>query len=204
MNVLLDPNVGYVLLVGGFVLAILALFSPGTGVLEAGAFFALALAGYAMISLPVNWWALVILLLGVIPFVLAVRRWRHWAFMLVATLALILGSVLMFRSPSGGLAVNPWLAVFVSVLVVPMFWLIGRKSLDAITRRPAFDLDRLVGKLGEAKTDIRGEGSVYVGGELWTAHSQRFIPAGSKVRILRREGLFLEVDLPEEPHPPKS
>lgn len=203
MNVLLDPNVGYVLLVGGFVLAILALFSPGTGVLETGAFFALALAGYAMINLPVNWWALVILLLGVIPFVLAVRRWRHWAFMLVATLALILGSVLMFRSPSGGLAVNPWLAVFVSVLVVPMFWLIGRKSLDAITRRPAFDLDRLVGKLGEAKTDIRGEGSVYVGGELWTAHSQRFIPAGSKVRILRREGLFLEVDLPEESHPPR-
>ena len=37
MEFLLDPNVAYLLLVVGTVLAIMALFAPGTGVLEVGA-----------------------------------------------------------------------------------------------------------------------------------------------------------------------
>ena len=51
---LLDPNVAYVALVVGFVLAILAMVSPGTGVIEVGALFMLFLAGYAMFRLPIN------------------------------------------------------------------------------------------------------------------------------------------------------
>ena len=37
MEFLINPNISYVLLILGFVTAILALFSPGTGVLELGA-----------------------------------------------------------------------------------------------------------------------------------------------------------------------
>ena len=67
MNLLLDPNVAYVILVVGFVLGVLALFTPGTGILEIGALFAIFLAGYAVYSLPINLWALILLVVGVIP-----------------------------------------------------------------------------------------------------------------------------------------
>ena len=48
MNFLLDPNVAYLILVIGVILGMLALFTPGTGLLEIGALFTIFLAGYAM------------------------------------------------------------------------------------------------------------------------------------------------------------
>jgi len=50
-----------VVLVAGFVLAVLALFTPGTGFLEVGALLAIFLAGYALFNLPFNLWALILL-----------------------------------------------------------------------------------------------------------------------------------------------
>ncbi|HEX7555505.1 MAG TPA: hypothetical protein VF338_02690, partial [Leptolinea sp.] len=84
MNLLLDPNVSYIILVGGFVLAVLAMFAPGTGLLEFGAVLAIVIAGYSMANLPINWWALVILLLGVFPFQYALRRSRNLIFLVIS------------------------------------------------------------------------------------------------------------------------
>jgi len=108
MNFLLDPNVAYVMLVGGFLLAILALFSPGTGLLELGALFMLALAGYGVANLPINVWALIVLLVGVFPFMLALRRSRQWAWLIPTLVALVVGSIFLFSSADGSPAVNPW------------------------------------------------------------------------------------------------
>lgn len=193
MNFLLDPNFAYVMLVGGFLLAALALFSPGTGLLELGALFMLALAGYGVANLPINLWALVVLVVGVIPFMLALRRSHHWVWLVASLAALIVGSIFLFSAEGGSPAVNPWLAGLVSVLVVPFIWMVGRKSIEALGR-PTQNLSDLIGMIGEARTDILTEGSVYVNGEDWTARSKTLIPAGSKVRVLRREGLILEVE----------
>ena len=51
MDFLLDPNVAYLILLGGVLLAMLALAAPGTGLFEVGAFFCIALAGYAIYHL---------------------------------------------------------------------------------------------------------------------------------------------------------
>ncbi|MHB8114618.1 MAG: NfeD family protein, partial [Bellilinea sp.] len=59
MNLLMDPNVAYVLLVLGIVLGVLALFAPGTGFLEIGALFALVLSGISAINMENNPWALI-------------------------------------------------------------------------------------------------------------------------------------------------
>jgi len=194
MSFLLDPNVAYLLLVGGFLLAVLALFSPGTGLLEVGALFMLALAGYSILNLPINGWALAVLLLGVFPFLLALRRSRQWIFLLLSIAALVIGSVFMFREEGGGAAVSPLLAVVVTVLSVTFMWWVGRRGLEAMQATPSHSLERLEGMIGEAHTAISAEGSVYVGGEEWTARSATRIPAGSHVRVLKRDGLVLIVE----------
>ena len=48
MDFLLDPNVAYLILLGGVLLAMMALASPGTGLFEIGAFFCIVMAGYAI------------------------------------------------------------------------------------------------------------------------------------------------------------
>jgi membrane-bound ClpP family serine protease len=194
MDILLDPNIAYFLLIAGLSAAILALFSPGTGFIEAGAFLVLIMAGYGIANLPVNVWAFFILGLGIFPFLIALRRSRQYIFLVISLLALVIGSVFLFQGSEGRLtAVNPWLALVVSALVVGFLWLAAHKSLEAFDKPPVQDLGRLIGKVGIAVTDIRREGSVYVGGENWTAQSDQLIPAGTRIRVLSRNGLVLSV-----------
>ena len=204
MNVLLDPNFAYLMLVSGLFLAVLALFAPGTGLIELGALFMLVVAGYSIYNLQIHLWALGVLVFGIFPFLVALRLSRQkifpqWVFLALALLAMVIGSIFLLRQPDGAMAVNPVLAGVVSVVLVGLLWVIGSRAIEAMNR-PVFNkLERLVGMVGQARTRIYHEGSVYVGGEVWTARSQVEILAGSKVCVLSREGLVLTVELVTPP-----
>ena len=192
--ILLNPNVAYLLLVGGALLAILALLNPGTGLLEVAALILLVLAGWGIYNLPINYWALGLLLLGVFPFLFALRKSGQRVYLGVSIAALVVGSIFLFQGQGLIPAVNPFLALLVSALVVGFVWLVAQKALEAERARPVHDLKALIDTIGEAKTDIHAEGSVQVAGELWSARSQQPIPVGSKVRVIAREGFILDVE----------
>jgi membrane-bound serine protease (ClpP class) len=195
MEFLINPNVAYVLMVIGFLVAVLAMFSPGTGFLEVIGLAALALAGYGFANLPVNWWAFAIIAAAVLPFFFALRRRTLVPLLLALTwLIFLAGSALLLRGEGWMPGISLWLILLLSSILVGLSWLIATKAMQAIAARPSFDLNRLVGMTGQATTDIRGQGSVYVNGENWSATCKNFIPAGSSVRVLRRKGLVLEVE----------
>ena len=197
MEIFLNPNVVYLLLVLGFFLAILALFSPGTGMLEAGALLILIAAGWGIYNntRPINLWAILVLAIGVFPFLLAMRKWRDVIFLAIAIVAFELGSVYLF-SPEVWYkpAVNPILAGVTIVSTSLFLWIAGHKVIEADQLRPSHDLSVLVGQVGEAKTAVHTEGSIQVAGEQWSAWSELPIPPGSAVRVIRREGLILKVE----------
>jgi membrane-bound serine protease (ClpP class) len=197
MDIFLNPNVVYLLLVFGLFLAILALFSPGTGLLEAGALLVLFAAGWGVYNNahPISLWALLVLAIGVFPFLLALRKWRDVIFMVIAILAFELGSVYLFQPEVWWKpVVNPFLAGFTILSTSLFLWIAGHKAIEAERLRPSHDLSVLVGQVGEAKTAIHAEGSVQVGGEQWSAWSEEPIPVGESVRVIRREGLILKVE----------
>jgi len=198
MNLFLDPNLAYVLLVLGSVLLLMAIVTPGTGLLEIGALFLLALAGYAVYNLGFNLWALIVLVLSIIPFVYAMRKPKQEIFLAISLLGVIVGSVYLFPSAGFLPAVNPILAVVVSAAAASFLWLIVRKAIQAHGARPSHDLGALIGQIGEAKTRIHEEGSVQVAGELWSARSEKPIPAGGRVRVAGREGFILVVERDEQ------
>lgn len=193
-EILLNPNVAYLVLVAAFSMAMLAILTPGTGLLEIGALFAFIYSAYAVINLPINWWALGILLLGVIPFIIAVRKSRKRIYLIIAILALTIGSTFLFTGVGGKPAVNPFLALGVSTLVAVFFWVVAIKGLEAEQAKPSHDLNALIGAYGEAKSAIHEDGTVQVAGELWSAHSEQPIQVGEKVRVLEREGFLLKVE----------
>src|SRR6266487_3610373 len=102
MDFLLDPNVAYLLVIGGVLLAMLALAAPGTGLLEIAAFFCIVLAGYAVYNLSFNWWALLLLALSIVPFVYALRKPKRELYLALAILLLIAGSIFMFPRTAAG------------------------------------------------------------------------------------------------------
>jgi len=194
MNFLLEPNIAYLILLASVLLGFMALVSPGTGVFEVGAFFCIVLAGYAVYNLSFTWWALAILMLSIVPFVYAIQKPKREIYLGLAILLIVVGSVFMFPRIEGKASVNPLVAIMASALVAGFLWIAVRKSIEAATVRPVHDLDGLVGQIGEARTTVYEDGSVQVGGELWSARSDKQVPAGSPIRVVRRDGFVVVVE----------
>lgn len=194
MDFLLEPNVAYLILVAGVMLGFMAIVSPGTGLFEVGAFFCLLFAGYAVYNLSFNWWALALLVLSLVPFLYAIQKPKRELFLGLSIVLLTVGSVFLFPHAENFMAVNPVLAIAASLLMAVFLWVAVRKSMEAATLRPSHDLDTLVGRVGEARTKVFDDGSVQVGGELWSARSETSIPAGSSIRVIRRDGFVVVVE----------
>jgi membrane-bound ClpP family serine protease len=197
MDIFLNPNIVYLLLVVGIFTAILALFAPGTGLLEAGALLVMIFAGWGVYNNldAINWWALIALAIGVIPFVLAMRKRRNLIFLGIAIVAFELGSVYLFKPETWWKpAVNPILAGVTIILTSLFLWISGSKVIEAELRPPTHNLGRLIGQVGEAKTTIHAEGTAQVDGEQWSARSDDAIPAGMPVRVVQMDGFILKVE----------
>ncbi len=197
MDFLLNPNIAYLFLLGGVFLAMLAVVTPGTGFFEIGAFFCIALAGYAIYTLSFNWWALVLVVLSMVPFIYSIQKPKRELYLGISILVLAVGSIFLFSTETGGPAVNLFVALSSSALVSGFLWIAVGKAIQAIHSRPSHDLGALIGQIGEAKTRIADEGSVQVAGELWTARSEKPIRSGTSVRVVRRDGFILTVEKSE-------
>jgi len=194
MNTLVDPNLAYILLIFGTMLLMLALVTPGTHLLEGGALLLLALAGLEIAGLGFNLWALLVLVIGLVPFIYSIRKpHREWA-LAVSILTLVIGSLYLFPGKGFLPAVNPILALVISVISAVFLWWVVRKGILAQRARPMQDLSKLIGQNGQAKTEVHNSGSVQVAGELWSARSEKPIPAGSRVQVLERDGFTLVVE----------
>ena len=194
MENLVNPNIAYIFWMVSVLLAILAVLSPGTGLLEASALAGLLLTGYISYQLPLNLWALILFIPAAFAFYFVVWKRRARKYLTGAIILFLGGAAWLYWGNNLQPAVHPLVLLLVSVLEGGLLWLITLKILEAARARPAQDLAAIVGARGEARTIVYAEGSVYVGGELWSARSQVTIPKGSRVRVIGREGFILDVE----------
>jgi membrane-bound serine protease (ClpP class) len=199
----LIPDIVYVLFVLGLWTLAMAIVTPGTGVLEVAAVVGLGAAAVGTAYFPINVWALIPLLLGVACFAVSLFGRRIWIWLLLAAGSASLGSAFLFVNQSGSPAVDPILAILTSVLTVGFFWLAVGKAIAAQKAKPRVAPFDVVGRLGQARTDIDPTGSAYVGGELWTARSDTPIAVGANVRVIDRDGLILTV-VPQDDTSPEA
>lgn len=194
MNPIIDPNIAYVLLIVGFVLSVLALLTPGTGVLEIVGLFSMILAGYGIISTPSHNWALLILI-PFIPLIFVYRKTKKDSFLILSIALVNIGSFMVFKSESGGFAVSPLVAFVVVLLNAPILWIVVKKIIEAIDTKSVFDPKNILGAIGEARSNIFQGGTAYVMGEEWSARSDVKIDKGEKIKVIRKEGLVIWVEL---------
>ncbi|HSR20854.1 MAG TPA: NfeD family protein [Anaerolineales bacterium] len=193
MEFLLNPSIGYLMLVSALLFTLVAVMTPGTGIAEVLALFALLLAAYAVYHLSFNWWALAILVLSLIPFLYAIRGPRRGLWLAGSILGLTLGSVFFFPAEEGLISVDLPLAIVTTVAYAAFLWFAARKVLELSAMRPVHELAGLIGQRGEAKTAIAEEGSAQIDGELWSARSEALVPVGSTVEVIGRDGFVLIV-----------
>ena len=194
--VLSNPNIAYLFLILGFYGILFELSHPGAilpGVL--GAIF-LILAFYSFQVLPVNYAGVALILLALLLFFLDTQIPSHGLLTLGGIVSFVLGSLMLFKTENPFFRVS-YLNIFIAtILTISFFAFIVYKAIKAQFKKPEIGSESLIGKIGEARTDIKGEegGLVFLHGELWNAYSENYIRKGSKVRVVAMEGLKIKVE----------
>jgi membrane-bound serine protease (ClpP class) len=193
-GVLTNPTVAYLLLIAGVWSVVMAATVPGTGLPEGAAVVCLVLAAVGLVKLQASLAGLGLIGLALILFLLEFRLFAHGAFLAGGTVALIVGSLLLFHTETGAEATLSWITVLaVSLVSAAAFGLFVYKGLGAQKWPVVQDVNRVVGTLGVAHTDVNGGGTVYAAGEEWSAYADERIARGSRVTVLARDGLKLKV-----------
>ncbi len=201
---LADPNVAYLLLVGGILAAVAAWSIPGTGLAEGLAVLMLGLALIGLLRLPVRAAGLLLILLGAFLFLSELYFQSGGYLGLSGALALGLGGMFLLPTGTGRSIALPILAGTTLAAAAASFGLAF--LVRQLGRRPPLQTpERLIGAEGVAQTDLDPEGTVWVRGETWTARAaEGRIAAGERVRVLAVQGLRLQVTRAGSPSGPSS
>ncbi|MBI4233294.1 MAG: nodulation protein NfeD [Chloroflexi bacterium] len=190
-----NPNIAFILLS----LAMLALFfelaNPGAVFPGVVGGILLLTALYSVGTLPVNWAGLLLIALAFILFVSEVFVTSHGVLAMGGVVALILGGLLLIStSAPPNLQVDRRLIAGVASVVVLYFVFVIRAIVRARLRRPTVGTEDLIGKTAVARTPLRPEGMVFIGGERWTATCEdALVEEGEEVVVRAVEGLRLRV-----------
>jgi len=193
---LLNPFVAYLLIVTAVMLLIFTAVVPKSSALKVGMVLCLVAAGVEISQLNANLWALLAVALSPLPFWVAVRETRPNSTLAILSIALLtIGSVFIFWDAQGRLISIP-LDGLIAIICGRSIWILFLRSRDSRTKRLSDNPDSLVGLIGTSRTAIEkfDTGMVEIEGEVWAARSDQPIPAGSMVRIVRFDGLFLTVE----------
>jgi membrane-bound serine protease (ClpP class) len=195
LHAVASPEVALMLLLIGLFGFVFEIYNPGIGLAAIVGAGSLALAMYAFGALPTNWGALLVIVVGTLLLVADVQLAGLGALTLGGLAAVVAGSVFLFPRDVAALALSPWAIVAAAAGTIVFFVSVMTAALRVRLRRPVSDEDRLVGTVGEAKTDIAPEGTVVTKGALWRARTMETgIAAGAKVKIMATEGLVLLVE----------
>lgn len=189
-----DPNIAYLLMLAGVFGVIFELQNPGSilpGVVGA---VSLLTAAFALQMLPVNWAGAALILLALVLFILEVKVPSHGILTIGGIVAMVFGSLMLIDSQLPFMRVS--LAVIIpSVLTTAAFFLFAvGMGVRAQRRRVTTGHEGLVGEEGTARGNVDASGgSVFVHGEFWNAESEAPIAEGSRIEVVRVDGLVLKV-----------
>jgi len=193
---IVEPDVFFILLIVG----VLGLYTEFThpGVIAPGVIGGICavLALYAMQLLPVNFAGVLLILLAVALFILEAKFTSHGVLLFGGIIAMLLGAMFLIRSPltAGGVSVGVALAATIPFAFITVFLM--RLVLKSRKWKSVTGKEELLGEEGVATTPLPagGEGMIRIHGELWRAIAKDPVQEGTKVRVLRINGLKLEVE----------
>ena len=200
---IVQPDVFFILLIAGALGLYIEFTHPGMFAPGVIGGIALVLALFAMHMLPVNFAGLLLIVLAMGLFVLEAKFPTHGVLGVGGVIAMILGALMLIRSPLTGGGVSLGTALGVAVPFAVIVVILMRLVLRSRTWKPATGKEEMIGQEGEVTEAVdraAGTGMVRVHGELWRAACVREnIPRGARVRVKSVEGLLLEVEAVKPP-----
>ena len=187
-----NPNVAFILMLIGVYGLIFEFLSPGAvapGLIGA---ISLLVALYALAFMPINYVGAALVLLGVALMIAEVHIGAFGALGVGGIAAFIIGAVMMFPAQVPGFSLSHGV-VAVTALGSAALLLLALAAVLRRRRPVVTGHEALIGAEGETVSWQNGEGRVRVKGEIWLARSDAALTAGSRVKIVGRDGLVLRV-----------
>ncbi|NLF10351.1 MAG: nodulation protein NfeD [Anaerolineaceae bacterium] len=201
LHIITNPTVAFILLTVGLNALLFELSAPGGYVAGIVGAICLVLAFYALGVLPVNYAGLIFIILAFGLFIADVKAATGGVLTVGGVVSLVAGALLLFNSPLYRVSISAIVGV---ALVTGLFFAFAMTKVMQIRRRPSVTgTEGLIGQLGEVRTALEPEGTVFVRGELWQAESlEGPIEKGERVEIAAVHGFRLQVrraaPLPQE------
>ncbi len=194
LSALADPNIAYILMMIGIYGIFFELSNPGAVFPGIVGGIALLLGFYSLQTLSASYTGFLFILLAFVLFILEIKVVSHGMLAIGGIIALFLGSLMLFRSPSDPALRISWSVLLTMVTVSAVFFLgIISLAVRSQLRRPVTGEEAFAGEAAKAMEDFTGKGKVYVLGELWDAACDVPVRKGDRLTILRREGMTLLV-----------
>ncbi|MBI3800122.1 MAG: nodulation protein NfeD [Deltaproteobacteria bacterium] len=193
LNILADPNVAYLLMMAGILGLYIEFSHPGVLFPGLAGGICLLLALTAFQVLPINYTGLLLILLG-LAFLIAELFLPSFGVLGVGGIvAFVLGSLFLFDTPEGELAVDRSIILTAALSVSAFMLFIGTLAVRTWRRKPVSGREGLIGESGEVRERLAPRGRVWLHGEHWTAESDEEIEVGQQVRVVSLSGLVLRV-----------
>ncbi len=199
---IVQPDIFFILLI----LGVLGLYTEFThpGVIAPGVIggICMVLALFAMHILPINLTGVLLILLALALFILEAKFTSHGVLAIGGIVSMFLGAIFLIRSPltNAGVSISVALAATLPFAGITVFLM--RLVLRSRKWKPSTGPEELVGLTGVVTSPLSlasggaavAEGMIRVHGELWRAASRVPVAQGQSVRVVRVDGLTLQVE----------
>ncbi|MDX6396890.1 MAG: hypothetical protein QOJ43_298, partial [Gaiellaceae bacterium] len=193
LDLLIDPNIIALMLSIGLIGIVVELWNPGLIFPGTVGAISLIVGLYGLQVLPVSVAGLLLMLLAAAFFVAESFIVSHGALAVAGAITFVIGALMLFDPAGDAYQVSLPVALAISGTLTLLFGFALTKAAQARRMPAVVGAHRLVGERGQ----VRGEGLVFVDGELWQARTADGAPLEPGERVVVEavdpEGLRLVV-----------
>ena len=181
LDLLIDPNIVALMLSIGLIGLVVELWNPGLVFPGTVGAISLIVGLYGLQVLPVSAAGLLLMLLAAAFFVAEAFIVSHGALSVAGAITFVIGALMLFDPAGEAYQVSIQVALAIAGTLALLFGFAFTKAAQARRRPAAVGMHRLVGE----DAHVRGDGLVFVDGELWRARTADGSPLqpGGRVRV---------------------
>ncbi|QQG66846.1 NfeD family protein [Desulfobulbus oligotrophicus] len=194
LAVMTNPQVALILMMIGVYGLFFEFTSPGFGVPGVAGAICLLMALYAFQLLPVNWAGVLLVGIGFAMMVAEVFMPSFGVLGIGGCIAFIVGGLFLMDTEAPGFGIPLTLIVGLAIVSAAVLLAIGGFAVRSVQRPVVSGREGMVGSLATVVGQgDNGQWWVYVHGERWLARSEHSLAPGARVRVVRLDGLTVEV-----------
>jgi membrane-bound serine protease (ClpP class) len=210
LEILVNPNVAYLLLLIGLVGLAIELFSPGLIAPGTIGVISLLLGLYGTAQLPVTATGVLLLAFGVALIIAEAHLPTHGILGASGVAALIAAGLVLYDTNTSAFGVSAPVIIFAGLLIGGFLAFAVERAFRARRQPARTGWEEMIGAVGEVRERLDPVGQIFVEGALWRAElappdggsdqsavgsagDGRPLERGSRVRVASVEGLTLRV-----------